>query len=127
MILADTNILIDYFHSRDSELALKIDSLPIALCGVVCAEIIHGARSDEEVDNFLRAFKTFENLMNDDYDWEGTGFLLRTLRSNGIYIPLADALIAFTAMKYDVPLWTRDKHFLFIQGYFPELKLYKEE
>ena len=126
MILIDTNVMIDYFHSRESELAAKIDSLPIALCGVVRTEIIHGARSDEEIDNYLRAFKTFDNLANDDYDWEGTGFVLQTLRSNGIQIPLADALIAFTAMKYDIPLWTRDNHFKFVQGYYPELKLYEE-
>ncbi|MBQ7158273.1 MAG: PIN domain-containing protein [Treponema sp.] len=126
MILIDTNVMIDYFHSRESELAAKIDSLPIALCGVVRTEIIHGARSDEEIDNYLKAFKTFDNLANDDYDWEGTGFVLQTLRSNGIQIPLADALIAFTAMKYDIPLWTRDNHFKFVQGYYPELKLYEE-
>lgn len=126
MILVDTNIMIDYFNSRESELAAKIDSLQIALCGIVRTEIIHGARSDAEIDDYLRAFKTFDNLVNDDYDWEGTGFLLQTLRSNGVQIPLADALIAFTAMKYDIPLWTRDSHFKFVQGYYPELKLYEE-
>lgn len=126
MILADTNIMIDYFHSRESALAAKIDSLQIALCGIVRTEIIHGAHSDEEVDDYLSAFKTFDNLIADDYDWEGAGFLLQTLRSHGVQIPLADAFIAFTAIKYDIPLWTRDSHFKFIQGYYPELKLYEE-
>lgn len=125
MILADSNVMIDYFRSRDSELAKQIDSMPIALCGTVRAELLHGARSNEEIDDFLAAFKTFENLINDDYDWEGTGFLLQTLRTNGIQVPLADALIAFTAIKYDIPLWTRDNHFKFIQGFYPELKLYE--
>ena len=127
MILADSNVLIDYFRSRDSELAKKIDSMPIALCGIVRAELLHGARNDEEIDDFLASFKTFENLINDDYDWDGTGVLLQTLRTNGIQVPLADALIAFTAIKYDIPLWTRDNHFKFIQGFYPELKLYEEE
>ena len=127
MILADSNVLIDYFRSRDSELAKKIDSMPIALCGIVRAELLHGARNDEEIDDFLASFKTFENLINDDYDWDGTGVLLQTLRTNGIHVPLADALIAFTAIKYDIPLWTRDNHFKFIQGFYPELKLYEEE
>ena len=61
----------------------------------------------------------------DDYDWEGAGFILQTMRSNGFQIPFADAVIAFIAMKYDIPLWTRDTHFLLIQGYYPELKLYE--
>lgn len=126
MILADTNIMVDYFRSRNSDLAVKIDSLSIALCGPVRAEILHGARTNEEIDDFLTAFKTFENLPTDEYDWEGTGFLLNTLRSNGIQVPIADAFIAFTAMKYDIPLWTKDSHFKFIQGYYPELKLYEQ-
>ena len=127
MVLADTNIMIDYFRFRDSDLAKKIDTMDIGLCGAVRAEVIHGARSDYEIDNYLEAFKTFDYLINDDYDWEGTGFILQTLRSNGVAVPFADALIAFTAMKYDIPLWTRDTHFLLIQAYYPELKLYDEE
>ena len=124
MVLADSNIMIDYFRSRDSDLAKKIDTMDIGLCGTVRAEVIHGARSDYEIDNYLEAFKTFDFLINDDYDWEGTGFILQTLRANGVAVPFADALIAFTAMKYDIPLWTRDTHFLLIQAYYPELKLY---
>lgn len=126
MILADTNVMVDYFRSRESELAKKIDSMQVALCGAVRAELLHGARSDMETDDYLEAFKTFENLVNDDYDWDGCGMLLNTLRSNGIHVPLVDAMIAFVAMKYDVPLWTRDKHFNFIRGLYPELKLYEE-
>ncbi|MBR5032360.1 MAG: PIN domain-containing protein [Treponema sp.] len=124
MVLADSNIMIEYFRSRDSELAKKIDTMDIALCGAVRAEIIHGARTDQEIDNYLEAFKTFEQPINDDYDWEGAGFILQTMRSNGFQIPLADAVIAFIAMKYDIPLWTQDTHFLLIQGCYPELKLY---
>ena len=126
MILTDTNVMIDYFRSRESELAKKIDSMKIALCGAVRAELLHGARSERETDDYLEAFKTFENLVNDDYDWDGCGMLLNTLRSNGIHVPTIDAMIAFVAIKYDVPLWTRDSHFKFIQGFYPELKLYQE-
>ena len=125
MILADTNIMIDYFNSRESALAKKIDTMPIALCGVVRTEILHGAK-DEEINDYIRAFSTFDNLITDDYDWDGTGLLLQTLRTNGLQVPLADAFIAFTAMKYDIPLWTRDNHFKYIMSYYPELKIYEE-
>ncbi len=126
MVLFDTNVLIDFWRQPEKLLELEITPDKLALCGVVRAELLHGAK-DGEIDKMFAFFQGFNNLINDDYDWEGTGFVLRTLRSNGIYVPLADALIAFTAIKYDVPLWTRDKHFKFIQGYYPELKLYKEE
>ena len=124
MILADSNILIDYYRNRESELAKKIDSLPVAICGVVKSEVLHGARTNEEIDNILESFTTFDLLHTDEYDFEGVGFMLQTLRENGITLPLADVMIAFCAMKYDVPLWTRDGHFRLIQGLYPELEFY---
>lgn len=124
MILADSNILIDYYRNRESELAKKIDSLPVAICGVVKTELLHGARTNQEIDNILASFTTFELLHTDEYDFEGIGFMLQTLRENGITLPMTDVMIAFCAMKYDVPLWTRDGHFRLIQGLYPELTFY---
>ena len=124
MILADSNILIDYYRDRNSGLAKKVDSLPVAICGVVKSEVLHGARTNEEIDNILESFTTFDLLHTDEYDFEGVGFMLQTLRENGITLPLADVMIAFCAMKYDVPLWTRDGHFRLIQGLYPELEFY---
>lgn len=124
MILADSNILIDYYRNRESELTKKIDSLPVAICGVVKTELLHGARTNQEIDNILASFTTFELLHTDEFDFEGIGFMLQTLRENGIKLPMADVMIAFCAMKYDVPLWTRDGHFRLIQGLYPELTFY---
>lgn len=126
MILTDSNILIDYFRSRNSELAQKIDRLPIAVCGVVKTEVLHGAKTDDETDAMLQAFQTFESLFIEEYDWEFIGIIMQTLRKNGISVPMADAIIAYIAMKYDLPLWTRDEHFKFIKAVYPELKLYQE-
>lgn len=127
MILVDSNILIDYYRDRNSELAQKIDSLPISLCGSVKTEVLHGAKDDDEIDLILHSFSTFDLLVTDEYDYEYTGLLLQTLRKQGIQLPMADALIAYTAIKYDVPLWTKDKHFKYIQAIYPELKLFEVE
>ncbi|MBO4320188.1 MAG: PIN domain-containing protein [Treponema sp.] len=124
MILADTNILIDYYRDRNSELPKKIDSMPIAICGVVKSEVLHGARTNEEIDDMLASFMTFDLLHTDEYDFEGVGFILKTLREVGFTLPFADVMIAFCAMKYNVPLWTRDTHFRMIQGIYPELEFY---
>lgn len=124
MILVDSNILIDYYRDRKSELARKIDSMQIAICGVVKSEVLHGVKSNEEVDNILASFTTFDLLHTDEYDFEGVGLILKTLRENGLTVPLTDAMIAFSAMKYDIPLWTQDGHFRLIQGLYPELTLY---
>lgn len=127
MILVDSNILIDYYRDRNSELAQQIDSLPISLCGSVKTEVLHGAKDDDEIDLILHSISTFDLLVTDEYDYEYTGLLLQTLRKQGIQLPMADALIAYTAIKYDVPLWTKDKHFKYIQAIYPELKLFEVE
>lgn len=127
MILVDSSILIDYYRDRNSELAQQIDSLPISLCGSVKTEVLHGAKDDDEIDLILHSFSTFDLLVTDEYDYEYTGLLLQTLRKQGIQLPMADALIAYTAIKYDVPLWTKDKHFKYIQAIYPELKLFEVE
>ena len=127
MILVDSNILIDYYRDRNSELAQQIDSLPISLCGPVKTEVLHGAKDDDEIDLILHSFSTFDLLVTDEYDYEYSGLLLQNLRKQGIQLPMADALIAYTAIKYDVPLWTKDKHFKYIQAIYPELKLFEVE
>ena len=124
MILVDSNILIDYYRDRNSELAAQIDSMPIAVCGIVKSEVLHGVRTNQEIDAILASFQTFELLSTDEYDFEGVGLLLQNLRSSGVQIPLADAMVAFCALKYGVKLWTRDKHFHQIQLLYPELELY---
>ena len=123
MILFDTNVLIDFWKNPKELLKLDITPDKFSICGPVRTELLHGAK-DNEVNDILVFFKGFNNIVMDDYDWEGAGFILQTMRSNGFQIPFADAVIAFIAMKYDIPLWTRDTHFLLIQGYYPELKLY---
>lgn len=127
MILVDSNILIDYYRDRNSELAKQVDSLPITLIGPVKTEVLHGVKDDDEADNILQSFNTFDLLATDEYDYEYTGLLLQTLRKCGIQLPMADALIAYAAIKYDIPLWSNNKHFKYIQRIYPELKLYEPE
>ena len=124
MILVDSNILIDYWRKPKELLKLNITPDKYATCGVVKSELLHGAKSNEETDNMLHFFSSFNLLYTDEYDFEGIGFMLQTLRENGVTVPLADVMIAFCAIKYDVPLWTRDGHFRLIQGLYPELAFY---
>lgn len=124
MILFDTNILIDYWRKPEELLKLHITPENFSICGVVKSELLHGARDEEDISKMLQFFQSFNVLTMDEYDWEGIGFILQALRKSGFQIPLPDAIIAFTAMKYDVPLWTNDSHFHLIQSLYPELELY---
>lgn len=125
MILADTNILIDYFRGQNKELVNNFDSLEIGICGVVKTELLHGARTDDEADNMLKTFSSFELITVDEYDWEFSGLMLQNFRQEGYSIPVTDALIAYLGIKYDIPVWTKDHHFKLIQAVYPELKLYE--
>ena len=55
---------------------------------------------------------------------EFSGLMLQTIRSQGFTMPVTDVLIAYLGIKYDIPVWTKDKHFTVIQALYPELKLY---
>ena len=126
MILVDTNVLIDYFRGSDPDFKKKFDSLQIGICGIVKTELLHGARTDDEADNMIKTFTSFELITIDEYDWEFAGLMLQTFRSQGISIPVTDALIAYIGIKYDIPVWTNDKHFKYMQAIYPELRLYEE-
>ena len=126
MILFDTNVLIDFWKQPEELLKINITPENFAICGPVKTELIHGSKDDDETDRLLGFFQSFKLYTIDEYDWEFTGIMLQTLRQNGYQIPVTDAIIAYTAMKYDIPLWTRDHHFKLMQAVYPELKLYEE-
>lgn len=122
MILADTNILIDYIKSLKGKNIFLSEE--IAICGVIEAELLHGARSKKEVDLLSKAISAFTFLEIESSDWKKIGLLLMNLRMNGIAVPLADAIIAFLAAKNNVALWTNDSHFSMIKTCLPELNLF---
>lgn len=125
MILVDTNIFIDYFRGRDISLNKNFDSLEIGICGIVKSELLHGALTDDEADNMIKAFTSFELITIDEYDWEFVGLMLQTIRRQGFSLPVTDVLIAYLGIKYDIPVWTKDHHFKVVQSIYPELKLYE--
>lgn len=124
MILCDTNILIDYWRKPTELLKLNISKDKHSICGVVKSELLHGAMDDDEADRMIGFFQSFNLITIDEYDWEFSGLMLRTLRSQGFTVPVTDALIAYIGIKYDIPVWTKDHHFRIIQSIYPELRLY---
>ena len=126
MILVDTNVLINYWNNPKELLKLNISKDKHSICGIVKTELLHGAKSDDEADRMLGFFQSFNLIPIDEYDWEFAGLMLQSFRSQGISIPVSDALIAYIGIKYDIPVWTNDKHFKYMQAIYPELRLYEE-
>ena len=123
MVLADTNVLIDYWKNPDDRMTEIFNKEDIAICGVVEAELIHGARSEKEIEAILEAVSCFENLSYSG-NWEKLGRMLFKLRTSGITLPVSDAIIAQIAIDYDIDVLSKDNHFKLIQDVIPDLRLY---
>lgn len=123
MVLADTNVIIDYWKNPDDRMTDIFNNEDIATCGIVEAELIHGARSEKEIETIKEAISCFE-MLSYSCNWEKLGRMLNKLRTSGVTLPFADAMIAQIAIDYDVEVLTGDNHFKLIQSIFPELKLY---
>ena len=92
MVLVDTNIIIDYWKTPDDKMSAIFNKEDIAICGVVEAELIHGALSEKDISNILDALSCFEKLPFDG-DWVFLGKMLYKLRKSGITVPFTDAMI----------------------------------
>jgi len=125
MILVDTSIIVEYWKNPKREYTDVFITQDIAICGIVQAELIYGARSNKEVEKIISALECFNFIEIDKEDWNGIGKFLHKLRIKGVKIPFQDAIIAYLAIKNNIPLWTRDKHFELIRDVIKELKVYK--
>lgn len=124
MILADTNIIIGFWRHPDENTAKIFATEDIAICGVVKAEILHGARSLEDCKRILAALADFPCLDMRPDDWETLGHNLYLLRSHGVTLPFQDAVIATIAILNHTSIWTNDRHFTMIKDILPDLKIY---
>jgi len=125
MILVDTSVLVDYLRAP-SDRVLQILEAHAAICGVIYAEILAGARSRSDAARFAAALDGLQYLPTPEAAWEDLGDNLARLRAAGISVPLSDALIATLAIENDLEVWTRDGHFERIRLAIPSLKLLPE-
>lgn len=125
MILVDTNIIIDFWKNPDQEKIDIFNNNEIAICHVIMAELIHGAKSEKQKGKIKKALSELHMIQIDDETWDFFGDLLYKLRTSGVTVPFQDALVAAVAIKNKCLLWTNDKHFSMISGVVDELKLLK--
>ena len=125
MILADTNIFIDFWNNPTEDLKNVFIKEDIAVCGVVRAELLHGAVSAKDFANITTMLEAFDEFNLAISDWQILGDNLYNLRKKGISIPFSDAIIATIALKHGIPIWTGDRHFLLIQSVLIGLNIYQ--
>ena len=125
LILVDTNIIIDFWRKPDIHLRKVFEDKDIAICGIIHAELLHGARSEKEVVFINNAMDELIFLEVERDDWIEIGKYLNKLKKNGVTVPFQDVVIAFIAVKYDARLWTNDQHFKKFQSVIKQLKFFQ--
>ena len=62
MILVDTSVVIDFARGKDAKLVAHLPTLPVAVCGLVRAELLCGTRDPKHRADLLTLLATFNHL-----------------------------------------------------------------
>ena len=126
MILADTNVIIDFWDKPNDEYAKIFEDNEIATCGVIKTELLRGSSSEKQFSQIEEALNDFTYLSFSEKDWILLSKLFITLKKNGLAVPFQYAMIAYLAIKHDCEVWTNDKHFRLMQVVLPSLRLFRQ-
>ncbi len=124
MRILDTSVCIGWLSGKDLSVKRQLATLKrdeIALCSVVKAELLYGARASKRVrENLERLealFALFPSLPFDDEASAQYGVLRAQLKRAGTPIGGNDMLIASIALASDATLVTRkEKEFRMVPG-----------
>ncbi|WP_198555261.1 type II toxin-antitoxin system VapC family toxin [Siphonobacter sp. SORGH_AS_0500] len=122
LILCDTNILIEIYRNNASIISEvgKIGELNVALSVISAGELLYGAMNRKELASIRKDLAKVSLLKIDSQVCE---IFLQLMADYSLshHLDVPDGLIAATAIRNDVELFTLNKkHFQFIQG----LRLY---
>jgi tRNA(fMet)-specific endonuclease VapC len=113
--LFDTNICIAILKNSELPLIQKIKShqpMDFALCSIVKAELLYGARKSQNVEKNLSLLgKLFAQFSSLPFDDQATGFYGTTraiLEKTGTPIGEADLFISSIALAHDLVVLTRN-------------------
>ena len=124
-VIPDTSAWIQYFRVGSSPEAAVVRSLLVSdrvmLVGVVFAELLRGARTQEQLEVLQDTLQSLPYTETDKGTWTLTGRILYSLERTGERIHVPDALIAAIAIQNDLSVYSQDDHFNRVS----ELRLYE--
>lgn len=126
MILVDTNVVIAAIRTGDPKLTGLFRAHGASVCGIVRAEVLHGARTPADRQQAVALLNALPQVPIPDTLWDPVGDNLAALRAGGVVVQFPDVVLATVAIANGIELWTRDKHFALIQGILPSLTLFQE-
>ncbi|HEY2413270.1 MAG TPA: type II toxin-antitoxin system VapC family toxin [Pirellulaceae bacterium] len=125
--LTDTNIWIYYLKHRGSPVEARLRQTPaseIAVCSIVWAELLHGARKyekrDERVARIVRTLSPYRSLPFDDSAAARYAEIRDNLEKRGEIIGSYDLLIGAIAQTHNLIVVSNNAEFLRIEGLIVE-------
>ena len=116
MILADTDVLIDYLHGIEpvrSQIARYAEADSLLTTAINCFELLSGSREGKSGDETRKLVEVLDALPLDRKAAGAAADVRRELDAKGLTIGMGDSLIAGIALTHNLPLFTRNrKHFL---------------
>jgi|SRR3989338_4114517 len=118
LALVDTSAWIEYLKRTSHPIAKEIESALLfntaAICQLVLAELIQGAKSEKEIVLIMDLVLVVKVLKESESTWQQAGFLANKLRKRGKTISLIDCYLAVLAKENKAMILTLDKHFSMI-------------
>lgn len=120
-MIVDTSVWIDFFNGKNNRHsdflagAIEKDD-PVFLHSIILMEILQGFKADRDHD-MVKDILLVYDFVNEDpvNDAIGASSLYRSLKKQGLTIRKSlDCLIAYAAIKNNVPLLHKDRDFLHI-------------
>ena len=125
MVIADTSAWIAFQTKPNSKFGREFDSLlsgdEIVMVGPVLAELLQGARSEDEFSFFAERLSALAFLEADQDTWIRAGQLNYGLRARGKMIPMADLIVSALAIQHSIPVYTSTRDYQEVPG----LRIYK--
>ncbi len=119
-LLLDTNIVIELFKGDKQILAVLEEQESVYIPTAVLGELYLGAYRSANIQKKIHEIKNFLLkciVLDTGYTTAENYAVIKTaLLNKGKPIPENDIWIAATAMQYQLPLYTHDKHFAEVEG-----------
>ena len=120
MIIADTDVLVDYLRltvPAAARVAVLIENGELCTTAISRYEIASGTHTPRQFASVQRLFALIPTLVLDEESAERGAGVNRDLQRKGMAIGMADSLIAGIALTADLALLTRNRrHFERVEG-----------
>lgn len=119
-VLVDTSVWITSVRRPSSavadELRLLLERDEVATTEVVIGEVLQGARTQDDFDEWSERLDALHFFSGDLGVWTRAAQTAFILRSKGTRTPLSDLLVAQVALDNDLPVFTTDSDFQRVPG-----------